>query len=242
MKKIFGVIIIALLFITVFTTCNQFQNDKNQIKDVPTMLIKYTIDGKTKEVSVNRGTSSWNFKDESVETDGLHPLDSVGYMPEIKKTDGLNDIIISFSSIPTSYTVRSWEDNCIGNEEVYEKDYKIIEYANDTIIIPKDKLGYIYEIHATWPQGNAYYAFYITSEKANVEVKDEASSDDQENISANQIFSILSKDGNTNVNVETTLDYFMNLFVFNDIMTVFEENNNKKEFNNLHQNAPKSEG
>ena len=54
------------------------------------------------------------------------------------------------------------EDSYIKKSEAYEKYYEVVEISDDTFTVPADNKGYIYEVHATWPQGNAYYAFYIT--------------------------------------------------------------------------------
>ena len=130
---------------------------------VPKMQLEYTVDGKTEKMSVNHGTASWQTIYGGIQSDSLHPLDAVGVIPEIKKIDGLKEIKINFSSKPTSYSVRCWEDRYIKKTEAYEKYYEVMTISDDTFSVPVDNKGYIYEVHATWPQGDVCYAFYITN-------------------------------------------------------------------------------
>ncbi|MDD4729787.1 MAG: M56 family metallopeptidase [Dysgonamonadaceae bacterium] len=191
------------------------------LKDIPTMQLKYTIEGTTDKVTVKPGTSSWNYNNESIEIESPHPLDSVGFIPKIIKSDNLNEITVIFSSTPTSYTVRYWADNYIGNEKAYEDFYNVVEISNDIIVLPNGEPGYIYEIHAMWPQGNAYYAFYVTDINDNALNREtqsnpatEQSTDNVLNQLANQDFSI--EGGNLrNADDETVVGFgkaFVNLF------------------------------
>ena len=158
MKKFWGYGVFIILLVAMAVIFIKYNN-----KDVPSMQLEYTLGGKFEKVTVEHGTASWKSMGGGFEADGSHPLDSVGYMPEIKKTDDLKELKISFSSKPTSYTVRFWTDNYIGKEEAYENHFETLKTSNDIITLPNDEKGYIYEIHATWPQGNVYYAFYITN-------------------------------------------------------------------------------
>lgn len=161
MKKFWVYCILILLLVAMAVILINKNNNAN----VPSMNLEYKSEGKSEKVSVKPGTSSWKNIFRGSQADGSHPLDSVGYMPEIKKTDDLKELKISFSSRPTSYTVRFWTDNYIGKEEAYENYFETIKTTDDMITLPNDEKGYIYEIHATWAQGNAYYAFYIINDK-----------------------------------------------------------------------------
>lgn len=157
MKKIAGAVILLLITITIFVVFTKFS--------VPTMKLQYTVEGKTEKVSVKHGTSSWNNIFGSRQSDSLHPLDSVGRMQEIEKTDDIKELHIEFSSPPTSYTARRWKESYIRNEDAYENYYERLDVSDNTIYLPDDGRGYIYEVHAIWPQGNVYYAFYVTNDR-----------------------------------------------------------------------------
>ena len=154
-----GVLLIVLLVGGIFFVYKMV----NIGNDIPKMQLEYTVDGKTEKMSVNHGTASWQTIYGGIQSDSLHPLDAVGDIPEIKKIDGLKEIKINFSSKPTSYSVRCWEDRYIKKTEAYEKYYEVVKISDNTFTVPDDNKGYIYEVHATWPQGDVCYAFYITN-------------------------------------------------------------------------------
>jgi len=166
MKKTFIIISIILIINMIFAGCSNSYNISEELKEAPEMKLEYTIDEKTTKVTVNHGTSSWKYSNgdgmfTNIESDSAHPLDSVKFIPLIEKTNELKELIISFSLTQDSYTVRRWTDNYIGNEDAYENYYENLELKGNTIVLPDDEQGYIYEVHATWPQGDAYYAFYV---------------------------------------------------------------------------------
>ena len=136
-----------------------------QPKDVPRLQLQYIQGGENHTITAQLGTRSWKRWNSAYSADSLHPMDSIGYMPEISKTKDLNKIILLFEAAPTKYSVRYWTDNNIGNIAAYESDYTSVEVTNNTVHIPEAELGLIYEVHAFWPQGDAYYSFYITNKE-----------------------------------------------------------------------------
>ena len=159
MGKKFNIVLVVILIAVIFIGCKRISS----VVDTPKMQLDYTTDGNTVKELVNYGAASWNNGINSFQSDSLHPLDSVGIILQIKKTESLKELKISFSSMPTSYTVRRWEDSYIKNSDAYEKYYEIVGITDNAITLPVDNKGYIYEVHAIWSQGNAYYAFYITN-------------------------------------------------------------------------------
>lgn len=133
-----------------------------QPKDVPQLQLQYIEGGEDHSITALLGTRSWKKWNSAYSADNLHPLDSVGYMPEINKTESLNEIILDFEAAPDKYSVRYWTDDNVGNIEAYESEYTSVEVKGDTITIPESEHGLIYEIHAVWSQGDAFYSFYIT--------------------------------------------------------------------------------
>jgi len=87
----------------------------------------------------------------------------VGVIPQIKKTDGLKEIKIGFSSKPSSYSVQCWKYSDIKRLDAYEKYCEVVDISDNTFTDPVDNNGYIYEVHAIWSKGDVYYSFYLES-------------------------------------------------------------------------------
>lgn len=165
-ERVFNILCVVILAITC-VSCTKMSNGTEQVKDVPEMKLEYTVDGEPYQMSILSGTSSWSIdnRDGTItreETDSPNPLDAAGHLPEIVKIVDLEALKINFSLTPDSYTVRRWKDSYIGNAQAYEDYYEVVEILDNTITLANDGQGYVYEVHATWSQGNAYYAFHIT--------------------------------------------------------------------------------
>lgn len=158
-RKIQIPIILLLLMIFVVISFN------SQPKDVPQLKLKYIEGGEKHTTTALLGTRSWRRWTSAYSADSLHPLDSVGYMPEIRKTEELKEITLSFAFAPDEYSVRYWTEDNIGEIETNETNDITVEMIDNTIILPEGELGLIYEIHAIWTQGDAYYSFYITNKE-----------------------------------------------------------------------------
>jgi hypothetical protein len=130
-------------------------------ESIPSLQLEYIKEDTIESINIPRGTASWNYKNRGIEVDAPHPLDAVGSIPEIVKIEDSLEIKLEFSSLPTSYTVRCWALEYIQNNEAYENYYEDVEITNDSFTIPNDKAGYVYLVHALWPQGNAYYGFNV---------------------------------------------------------------------------------
>ena len=140
-------------------------SNNTQLKRPPEMQLQYTIDGQPHSVSVLPGTCSWMYDNDDgtssgIEADSFGPLDSVEHMPKIEKTANLKELRINFTLTPDSYTVRCWHDIHIGDYDAYEQ-YETVNVSDNTVALSDDVKGYIYETYAKWPQGNAYYCFYV---------------------------------------------------------------------------------
>jgi hypothetical protein len=151
-------------------------NVSGQIIDVPEMAIEYgpglDVPGLIILIDfIKPGTSSWSYFDGNnivnFVMDSTHPLDSSNNLPKIEKT---NKIKISFPNLPNYYTVRYWAENYIGDTSAYEMYFQTIDVKNDTINLPNEELGYVFEVKAVWEsvngiknvQGNANYAFFVS--------------------------------------------------------------------------------
>lgn len=158
-RKLLIPIILLLLLIFVIIGYNI------QPKDVPQLQLQYIEGGEKHKATALLGTRSWRRWNSAYSADSLHPLDSVGFMPVITKTEELKVITLSFASAPDEYSARYWTEDNIGKIEEYETKDTAVEINNNTITLPESELGLIYEIHAIWSQGDAYYSFYITNKE-----------------------------------------------------------------------------
>lgn len=150
------------------TAETELSNNIEPSADVPVIYIEYTLDGEELQMQIAATTSSWKIEQEdgtgvNANSDGSNPLDSTANLEEIEKTDELTALKISFSLIQESYTVRCWPDNYIGQPEAYEDYYEQVDVSEDTIVLPNDGQGYVYEVYAIWSQGEAYYSFYVVN-------------------------------------------------------------------------------
>ena len=141
-------------------------NEPQQSKEVPEMRLEYVIDSLVCEVMVTPGTCSWSYDNgdgtsTGLEADSPHPLDMLGIMSEILNYDDLFEITVSFTFTPGSYSVFRWPDEYLGHPDRYDILSEPVGMANNTLVLPKDGIGYVYMVHAIWPQGNAVYAFYV---------------------------------------------------------------------------------
>jgi len=137
-----------------------------QSQEVPEMRLEYAVDGLLYEVMVTPGTCSWFYDNEDgtrtgLEADSPHPLDMLGVMPEILNYGDLFGITVSFTFTPESYSVSRWPDEYLGRPDRYDMLSEPVDMANNTLLLPKDGIGHVYMVHATWPQGNVVYAFYV---------------------------------------------------------------------------------
>ena len=161
-KNVTCFILLLLLSIFLFTACKKNQHmEYVPSESIPSLQLEYIKEDTIESINIPRGTASWNYKNRGIEVDAPHPLDAVGSIPEIVKIEDSLEIKLEFSSLPTTYTVKCWAHEYIENNEAYENYYEDVEITNDTLTIPNDKAGYIYLVHALWPQGNAYYGFNV---------------------------------------------------------------------------------
>ncbi|MDD4113774.1 MAG: hypothetical protein PHC56_12215 [Herbinix sp.] len=161
-KNVTCFILLLLLSIFLFTACKKNQHmEYVPSESIPSLQLEYIKGDTIESINIPRGTASWNYKNRGIEVDAPHPLDAVGSIPEIVKIEDSLEIKLEFSSLPTTYTVKCWAHEYIENNEAYENYYEDVEITNDTLTIPNDKAGYIYLVHALWPQGNAYYGFNV---------------------------------------------------------------------------------
>ena len=178
MKKILAVLSVLCIFLQA-EACSSDENlplfSETEIpssltagteKEVPDMQLAYAAGGSTYTINVFPGNSSWlvdkgDGSSSATLRCGFHPLDAAGSIPEIKQAAGPEKINISFSLSPSSLSVRRWKDSCAGNAEKYDKASEIVAADENTIIVTNDGTGYIYEVRAKWPQGEAQYAFYL---------------------------------------------------------------------------------
>ena len=133
---------------------------------VPILGLRYTHRGELYNDGTLLGTYSWCYENADgtetcVDSDSTHPLDNNSQPDIITKMDDMNKIELVFSMPPSSYTVKRWPDTFIGNIVDNVQNAEIVNVVDSAIVLSNEDKGYIYEVYATWLQGNAYYSFYI---------------------------------------------------------------------------------
>ncbi len=137
-------------------------------KYIPVMYIYYIIDDKPITVCVEGNYASWKYIDEhgmeshTIAENLSHPLDIVDLLTKIKVPYSIRTLKLSFSFRPTSYKVLYWPECYAGIRENYYTNYKYSDVMKDDLIIPLGEPGYIFQVQATWSQGEAYYDFYVS--------------------------------------------------------------------------------
>lgn len=128
----------------------------SQLTEPPNIYFVYD----EKEYLTVRGTSSWFIDNEDgtrtgFESDSPGPGDLVKDQEEKLVVNEPYNVNIQFDSIPDKYDIYIW--NGYG-------DIEKVVVENNRITVPNDRVSAIYEIHAFWSQGNAYYAIEVVVE------------------------------------------------------------------------------
>ena len=97
----------------------------------------------------------------------MHPLDNMSDMSRLDNVLAEHGVEIAFEYMPDHYAVVRWPEEYAGNAEVYDQESEVVIVTDGIITPTTGSGGYIYEVFAVWPQGNARYAFYIGQEKMN---------------------------------------------------------------------------
>lgn len=135
---------------------------------MPTLTIQYTSRGEEHSAGALMGTFSWSDMNPdgtgtAIHADTDHPLYTVGMMP-IVRNDDTSVIELRFSTPPTSYTVERWSDKYLSDpRKAYTQSPEEVNTADNAILPPSNGKGYVYIVHATWPDSSATYSFFITS-------------------------------------------------------------------------------
>ena len=125
------------------------------------------------QYKIARGTYSWTIDNyngtmTSIEADSDGPMGLVEYMDEMPIVKAFENLEISFEVPPDSYSTIIW----------YSFDQReLVPVKDNLIVIPEGMSEIIYEVHATWHQGNAYYAFKVIVEGQNNETQEEITED-----------------------------------------------------------------
>lgn len=98
---------------------------------------------------------TWN----SMEADGLHPLDCGEYMDTLMAQ--ADTLTLVFGAAPESYTVRCWPDTAIENREEAREQTPVTDGWDISLL----EGGYVYQVIATFDyesfRGTAYYSFHV---------------------------------------------------------------------------------
>jgi hypothetical protein len=142
-------------------------NNFIQLYSIPIMYLQYPINQEVITYELQANNYTWKYTNpDGVSSDVIgenfqHPLDNVNSLPQIAIPSNQSYIILFFSSTPLSFTSKYWPDCYAGTNEAYHTQYHYLNVMDNTLPLPKDEMGYIFQVNAIWPQGNANYEFHI---------------------------------------------------------------------------------
>ncbi|SHE87819.1 hypothetical protein SAMN02746089_00933 [Caldanaerobius fijiensis DSM 17918] len=153
MRKIFGVLLLLTIFLV---ACAQSKppvsNNGIFLKEPPEL----TVIAGNKSIAAVRGTYNWviysgNGTRTNIHADSGPPSKLIKFQKEPLNVKPESSIVLDFRIKPNDYKVNIWEGN-----------KPIIQQVNNGIIIaPRQKGLVVYEVQATWNEGDACYAFSV---------------------------------------------------------------------------------
>ena len=144
MRKV--IFILLGLFLFVFTGCSNTPEEISEEIDIPTLKVTYNQES----ISVEKGGFQWTTKTQSITTDAASP-DQIAEKMEGNEVPSQGELKLSFSRKPNKVTVVDWS---------VEKDNSYT-FDDNTIIVPKEKGTYIYEIIGYWDEGHVSYTIKV---------------------------------------------------------------------------------
>lgn len=142
-------------------------NNNMQLYSIPVLYIQYPINQEIVTYEIQSANYTWKYTNPDGTTSEIiaenfqHPLDNINSLPQIVIPFNQPNITLFFSSIPLSFTSKYWPDYYAGANETYHTQYQYSNVIDNTLSLPKDDMGYVFQVNAIWPQGNANYEFYI---------------------------------------------------------------------------------
>jgi len=110
------------------------------------MILEYSIGDETVRETVGYTSAAWDNCE----------MDAGPAHPNIRKTESLEKITISFELAPDSF-----EEIRVNDRYVFDVLGKV-EAAEYVLILPVEESKYVYMVRANWPQGRADYFFTVT--------------------------------------------------------------------------------
>lgn len=169
MKKWLFLLLTGLFFISTISSCKNSEDVETgvNLKEPPVLQLQYIQKGKSAETVISSGNYEWYYDNpDGTQTGGIacgpHPLDRSEATPELVLDPGQKTLRVVFSLVPETYSLRCWPDSYLGEAEKYESDASALAVTGDTISLPENGKGYIYELTAEWKNGHASYSFHIS--------------------------------------------------------------------------------
>lgn len=138
-----------------------------EVKDIPVMYVQYCMNGTIKTAEVPANYANWKYSNpdgtmtDVIAENLMHPMDIVKLLPVMEVPDKLHTLSFTFSYEPSSFRVRYWPDQYAGFREAYDIMYEDLRVIGNSVTLPRGEHGYIFQVHAMWPQGNGNYEFYL---------------------------------------------------------------------------------
>ncbi|WP_426351186.1 hypothetical protein ACPWSR_08150 [Alloiococcus sp. CFN-8] len=149
MRKV--IIILLALFSFILTGCSNTAEESSEEINIPTLKVTYNEEN----ISVEKGGYQWTVKLgpfilKQVIADSASP-DQIAEKMKGNEVPSHGELKLSFSRKPNKVTVVDWST-------VKDNSYT---FDDNTIIVPKEKGTYIYEIIGYWDEGQVSYTIKV---------------------------------------------------------------------------------
>lgn len=137
------------------------------LTDIPVMSVRYGRKGSFNTIEIQANNAFWKYQSADgnilniIIGDIQHPMDIVNQLSKIEIPENLHTLSFDFSSAPDALTVKYWPDQYAGFREAYDVMHENMKVKGKSIVLPNEDQGYVIQVHAMWPQGNANYEFYL---------------------------------------------------------------------------------
>lgn len=149
MRKFLSILLGLILFS--FTGCSNRINETSELNNYENMnipILKVTFNAEN--ISVEKGSYSWDIGGESVAVDAASP-DQIADKMNGNKIRPKSELALNFSEKPDKINVIDWSE-LKNNSFIFDKD---------KIIVPKEEGTYIYEIVGEWKEGQVSFTIKV---------------------------------------------------------------------------------
>jgi len=166
---------IVLFLVMIIAVCSQPQIQPQTTLGAPLLSVSLQTDGMPiKRINAAQLTTSWYPPDGiNYEADADNPLDLGDYSRitlHLENMSGEIELEFSDGYLPQSMSIQRWRAEYVDRgTEMWNKG-EPVSLERNKFLISDDGYDYIYEVYASWEDGNSRYAFRLDSKSNDVSV------------------------------------------------------------------------